>query len=85
MTCFGLGMMNLMQGAVIAHPHGPFDYSVNHNTVVFPLNNTDIQCDHHRSGFLCGHCKQGYSLLLGFFLNASNVSAAILLGLFFLQ
>ena len=54
------------QGVVIVHPHCPFDYCVNHNTVVFPLNNTDIQCDHHRSGFLCGRCKQGYSLLLGF-------------------
>ena len=50
---------------LILHPHCPFDYCVNHNTVVFPLNNTDMQCAYNRSGLLCGRCKEGYSLLLG--------------------
>ena len=49
---------------LILHPHCPFDYCVN-DTVVFPLNNTDIQCAYNRSGLLCGACKRGYSLVLG--------------------
>ena len=44
----------------------PLDYCVN-DTVVFPLDltNTDVQCAHNRRGFLCGQCKEGYSLVLG--------------------
>ena len=49
---------------LILHPHCPFDYCVN-DTVVFPLNSTDIQCANNRSGLLCGKCKKGYSLVLG--------------------
>ena len=49
---------------LILHPHCPFDFCTS-NTVVFPLNNTDIQCAYNRSGLLCGHCKEGYSLVLG--------------------
>ena len=49
---------------LILHPQCPFDYCVN-DTVVFPLNNTDIQCAYDRSGLLCGACKRGYSLVLG--------------------
>ena len=48
---------------LILHPHCPFDYCVNH-TVVFPLNNTDMQCAYNRSGLLCGACNR-YSLVLG--------------------
>ena len=47
------------------HPHCPLDYCVN-DTVVFPLNNTDIQCANNRSGLLCGACnRRGHSLVLG--------------------
>ena len=51
---------------VIVHPHCPFDFCVSHR-VAFPLNSTlsDVQRKHNRSGFLCGHCKEGYSLVLG--------------------
>ena len=49
---------------LILHPQCPFDYCVN-DTVVFPLNNTDIQCAYNRSGLLCGACKTNYSLVLG--------------------
>ena len=49
---------------LILHPQCPFDYCVSHK-VVFPLNNTDVQCAYNRSGHLCGSCKKGYSLLLG--------------------
>ena len=61
---------------LIVHPYCPFDYCVN-GRVVFPLNNTDMQCANNRSGLLCGACniKQcngslacnstGYSLVVG--------------------
>ena len=49
---------------LILHPQCPFDYCVN-DTVVFPLNSTDIQCANNRSGLLCGKCKKDYSLVLG--------------------
>ena len=49
---------------LILHPHCPFDYCVN-DAKTFPLNNTDVQCAYNRSGLLCGHCKEGYSLVLG--------------------
>ena len=48
---------------LILNPVCPFEYCVNH-TVVFTLNNTDIQCAYNRSGLLCGHQKEGYSLVL---------------------
>ena len=58
-------MMNL-KGVVVVHPHCPSDFCVSHR-VIFPLNSTlsDVQCEHNRSGFLCGCCKEGYSLVLG--------------------
>ena len=49
---------------LILHPRCPFDYCVN-DKVIFPLNNTNIQCAYNRSVLLCGACKQGYSLVLG--------------------
>ena len=49
---------------LILHPHCPFYYCVNQR-VVFPLNNTDVQCAYNRSGLLCGCCQEGYSLVLG--------------------
>ena len=35
------------------------------DAVVFPLNDTDMQCARGRSSLLCGACKDGYSLVLG--------------------
>ena len=49
---------------LILHPYCPFDYCVG-DAKVFPLNNTDVQCEYNRSGLLCGRCKEGYSLVLG--------------------
>ena len=60
---FWIGYDN-QSNELILHPHCPFDYCVN-DTVVFPLNNTDIQCAYDRSGLLCGACRNGYSLVLG--------------------
>ena len=49
---------------LILHPFCPFNYHVS-KTVVFPLNDTDLQCAYNRSGLLCGACKTGFSLVLG--------------------
>ena len=49
---------------LILDPQCPFDYCVSHD-VVFPLNNGNLQCAHHRSGLLCGACKGKFSLVLG--------------------
>ena len=49
---------------LILNPLCPFDYCVS-QTVIFSLNNTDIQCAQYRSDLLCGACKKGYSLVLG--------------------
>ena len=61
---FWVGYDNQSDGLIL-HPHCPFDYCIN-DTVVFPLNNTDMQCV-NRSGLLCGACKKGYSLVLSTF------------------
>ena len=60
---FWVGFDHQSNGLIL-HSHCPFDYCV-HDTVIFPLNNTDIQCAYNRSGLLCGACKSGYSLVLG--------------------
>ena len=60
---FWIGYDDRSRGLIL-HPHCPFDYCVSHR-VVFPLNNTDMQCAPNRSGLLCGRCKEGYSLVLG--------------------
>ena len=60
---FWVGYDNQSDGLIL-HPLCPFDYCVSHK-VVITLNNTDTQCAYNRSGLLCGHCKEGYSLILG--------------------
>ena len=60
---FWVGYDNASDG-IILHPHCPFDHCVN-DTVVFSLDDADLQCAYNKSGLLCGHCKEGYSLVLG--------------------
>ena len=48
----------------LIHKHCPFDYCLSGN-FSFPLEEPDAQCNHNRSGILCGKCKPGYSLTLG--------------------
>ena len=55
---------NFQSRALILNPHCPVGYCVN-DTVIFSLNDTDIQCANNRSGLLCGACKVGCSLVLG--------------------
>ena len=49
---------------IIAHSGCPFDYCVS-STAKFSLNESDLQCNHDRSGVLCGQCRPGLSLMLG--------------------
>ena len=49
---------------LILHPHCPFDYCISAH-IDITLNATDEQCEHNRSGLLCGECKSGFSLALG--------------------
>ena len=57
---FWVGYSNESRG-LIFHPHCPFDYCTS-ESVKFTFNDTDKQCKHNRSGFLCGRCKHGLSL-----------------------
>ena len=55
---------------VIVHDHCPYDYCYPPTTSVDinltnSENGSDSQCAFHRSGILCGSCKDGYSLTLG--------------------
>ena len=49
---------------LILHPLCPYSYCGRYE-ITFPLNESDKQCAHNRSGLLCGACKEGYSLVLG--------------------
>ena len=48
----------------IAHTNCPFDYC-DTSLISLNLNNSELQCMHNRSGFLCGQCQSGLSLMLG--------------------
>ena len=60
---FWVGYDNHTKGLIL-HPHCPFDYCISTH-INFTLNDTDKQCEHSRSGLLCGECKSGFSLALG--------------------
>ena len=62
---------------LILHPHCPFDYCED-KTVDIPINNTDVQCTHGRSGILCGSCQSGLSIALGSSHCLANCSDAYL-------
>ena len=48
----------------LIHQQCPFDYCLS-GDFNFSLEDPDTQCNHNRSGILCGECKPGYSLTLG--------------------
>ena len=49
---------------LILDEHCPFDYCIP-PPVEFELSEPDSQCNHNRSGFLCGACKGNLSLVFG--------------------
>ena len=53
-----------MSVVYLIHQHCPFDYCLS-GEFNFSLADPDAQCNHNRSGILCGKCKPGYSLTLG--------------------
>ena len=50
--------------AYLTHEHCPFDYCKTDSQEFYP-EDPDAQCNHNRSGVLCGECMDGYSLTLG--------------------
>ena len=60
---FWVGYDNASDGLIL-YPHCPFDYCKS-KAVEFTLNETFLQCDHNRTGLLCGACQDGLSLVLG--------------------
>ena len=60
---------NTTNDSIIIHDHCPYDYCYPATErVEVDLNcenGSDAQCAFHRSGRLCGSCKDGYSLTLG--------------------
>ena len=49
---------------IILHPHCPFDYCTLEE-ICLAVNDSDKQCNHNRSGLLCGRCSGSLSLVLG--------------------
>ena len=49
---------------LILHPHCPFYYCKG-KPINFTLDEIDLQCQHNRTGLLCGACSPGLSLALG--------------------
>ena len=75
---------DLATDQLLYHPVCPFDYckptSVNITTTK-ELFEQDKQCALHRTGLLCGQCKEGMSLMLGSYrcAHCSNVFLLLLL------
>ena len=51
-----------MDNAILIHDQCPFDYCKTESAKI-TLQNTDPQCEHKRSGILCGRCQSGLSLV----------------------
>ena len=49
---------------VMYHPNCPIGYCSRRDVNV-TSNTSDDQCEPHRTGLLCGECKEGYTLTLG--------------------
>ena len=62
---------NLTYSGFILRRECPFDYCISPLTKTvflnFSMETNDNQCDTHRTGTLCGRCKEGYSLTLNHF------------------
>ena len=48
----------------IHHRYCPLDYCISGSKYI-DLSNPETQCNHNRSGILCGRCMEGLSLVLG--------------------
>ena len=79
----GYSYENGSQGLIV-HPHCPFYYCVLHETFVV-VDNASVQCNHGRTGKLCGECKPNLSIVLGSIrcLHCSNTHLALLVAFAF--
>ena len=60
----GTFWLGYASNGLILNLYCPVDYC-KLKSVKFSLNETFLQCDHNRTGFLCGACQGGLSLVLG--------------------
>ena len=49
---------------LILHPHCPFDYCTTDGKFI-AVTDSGSQCNHNRTGLLCGQCNENFSLALG--------------------
>ena len=55
---------------IVFHNYCPYDFCIESDVYISTGSNRscfdgDIQCAYHRTGVLCGACKDGYSMILG--------------------
>ena len=60
----GVSFSNGTLEGFIHHRYCPLDYCTSESKYI-NLNNPEKQCNHNRSGVLCGRCMEGLSLVLG--------------------
>ena len=61
---YWIGLPNDTNSSILIHPHCPFDYCQSQDTNINE-ETYDNQCQHQRSGVLCGSCREGLSMILG--------------------
>ena len=68
-----------INSGLILHPHCPLDYCLSEE-IHLTIDDSDKQCNHNRSGLLCGRCSENFSLILGSSrcMQCSNSSLALL-------
>ena len=68
------------QGLLLHNSRCPFDFCIE-TAVEISLEDPDIQCNHNRSGILCGSCRGNFSVALGSLhcLSCSNAYLSLIL------
>ena len=61
---YWIGLYNDTNPSIFIHPHCPFDYCQSEH-IGITAESQDTQCQHQRSGILCGSCREGLSMILG--------------------
>lgn len=63
-TSYWIGLFNETNSSILLHPYCPFDYCRSEE-IYITVESPDSQCQYERSGFLCGSCSRGLSMILG--------------------
>ena len=61
---YWIGVYNDTNTSIIINPYCPFDYCQSEN-INISAESPNTQCQYHRSGVLCGSCREGLSVILG--------------------